>query len=73
MLITSRFIDAEPVQEFISKFVKLGMRLIVEFERKKIPAFEKKSRYMSKSVNTGAKKLSQQELENESLGLQKRN
>ena len=55
MLITSRFIDAEPVQEFISKFVKLGMRMIVEFERKKLPTVEKRPRYMSKSVNSSTK------------------
>lgn len=72
MLITSRFIDAEPVQEFVSKFVKLGMRMIVEFERKKLPSTEKRPKYMSQSVNTG-QKMTAQDLENESLAMQKRN
>jgi hypothetical protein len=32
MLITSRFVDAEPIQEFVVKFVKLGLKMITEFE-----------------------------------------
>ena len=72
MLITSRFLDAEPVQEFVSKFVKLGMRLITEFERRKLPVMEKRPKYMNKNANEG-QKPTQNDLETESLGLQKRN
>ena len=69
--IISRFIDVQPMQEFVTKFSKIALAIFFTSEKNKRPLEEFKPKYNSKAVNTRPPPTNA-EFEKEIIGAQKR-